>query len=87
MPCFFSSFDQFGDHLGFLNAERRGRFVHDQDLGVEIDRAADRHRLPLPAGQPGDGRMEAPEVRVEPAHDLAGLGFHLGIVDKTQRAW
>jgi hypothetical protein len=37
-------------HLrGFLDAQRRRRLVHDDDLGVPAERARDRDRLPLAA--------------------------------------
>ena len=41
--------DEVGDHRVSCDAERGGGLVHDQDAGVEVDRAGDRHRLPLPA--------------------------------------
>ncbi|MNL33299.1 hypothetical protein D3C87_1552040 [compost metagenome] len=75
--------DQFADLGGFLGAESRRRLVHDQDAGVEQDGAGDCHRLPLAAGQRLDGFLEALEVRVEPAHDLAGLGFHGHVVQRA----
>ena len=68
--------------LGRLGrAERCGRFVHDQDPGVEVDRTGDRHGLALAAGQGLDRLGEVLEVRVEPTHDLARLGLHAGVIE------
>ena len=39
---------------GLLDAEGGGRLVEDQHLGAEVDRAGDRHRLPLAAGEGAD---------------------------------
>src|SRR5258708_21426190 len=40
------------EHLpGFLDAERRARLVHDDDLGVPAPLARNSHRLTLPARQ------------------------------------
>ena len=36
---FLQLVDQLGHHPGLFHAQRRGGLVHDQDLGVEIDRA------------------------------------------------
>ena len=54
--------DQLADLRGFLRPERRRRLVHDQDAGVEMDRARDRHRLALAAGQRLHRLLEAAEV-------------------------
>ena len=43
--------DEFTDLRCLRRAERRGRLVHDEDLGVEVDGAGDGDRLALPAGQ------------------------------------
>ena len=64
-------------HLGGLGRAERGRgLVHDQDPGVEVDRAGDGDGLALAAGQRLHRLREAREVGVEPAHDLARLGLH-----------
>ena len=54
--------DQFADLRGFLRPERRRRLVHDQDAGVEVDGARDRHRLALAARQLAHRLLEAAEV-------------------------
>ena len=38
-----------------MHAERRGRLIEDQHAGAVIDRAGDRHALPLAARQRADG--------------------------------
>ena len=75
--------DEFADLRRLLRSERRRRLVHDQNAGVEQDRARDRHRLALAAGQRFDRLLEALEVRIEPAHDLARLGLHGDIVERA----
>ena len=50
-PLVLELADEVPDLGGLGRAERRGRLVHDQDLGVEVDRPGDRHRLALAAGQ------------------------------------
>ena len=75
--------DQFRHHLRLVRAKRGGRFVHDQDLGVEIDRAGDGDRLALAARKRVDRHVELAEVGVQPRHDLARLGLHLGFVHEA----
>ena len=51
--------DEVADLRGLGRSERRGRFVHDQDPGVEVDRAGDGHGLALAAGQGLDGHARS----------------------------
>ena len=74
--------DQVPDLRRLGRPERRGGLVHDQDLGVEMDRARDRHRLALAAGEGLDRDREALEVRVQAAHDLAGRVLHRRVVER-----
>ena len=78
---------QLGDELvdlgGLGRAEGGGRLVHDQDAGVEVDGAGDRHRLALPAGQPPDGGLEVGEPRVEAAHHAPRRRRHRRVVEGT----
>ena len=84
MPSSLSWRTRFAD-LGRLGRpERRGRLVHDQDPGVEVDRPGDRHGLALAAGQRLHRRLEVLEVRVEPAHDLARRGLHRRVVERAE---
>src|SRR4051812_30859155 len=46
--------DDLLDHPGLAGAERGGRLVHDQDLGLEVQRARDRDGLALAARQRAD---------------------------------
>ncbi len=75
------------EHLALLgHAERRRGLVHQDDAGVPVDRPADRHRLPLAAREPPDGRVEPVDVEVELRHrGLGGLG-HGAAVDHRQEA-
>ena len=63
--------------------ERGGRLVHDQDAGVEMDRAGDGDRLALAAGERGHRLLEAAEVGIEPPHHLARLRLHRGVVERA----
>ena len=63
--------------------ERRGRLVHDQDAGVEVDGARDGDRLALAAGERLHRLLEAAEVGVEAAHHLAALGLHRDVVERA----
>ena len=78
--------DQFADLRGFLRPERRRRFVHDQDAGVEMDGARNRHRLALAAGQLRHRLLEAAEVGIEPVHHLAAFGLHGDVIQRAIRA-
>ena len=73
--------DEVADLGGLGRAEGRGRLVHDQDPGVEVDGPGDGHRLALAARQGLDRHREAREVRVQPPHDLARLGLHARVVE------
>ncbi len=59
-------------HLAALgNAQRGGRLVHDHEARIPVERAGDRHRLALPAGQPLDGAIGIADVDLE-AREIAG---------------
>ena len=75
--------DQLGDLPGLGGAQRRRGLVHDQHAGIEIDRPRNRDRLALAAGKRFHRLLEAAEMRVEPAHHLAGLGLHGRIVERA----
>ena len=75
--------DELADLRRLGRPERRGRLVHDQDAGVEMDRARDRDRLALAAGERGHRLLEAAEVGIEPPHHLARLRLHRGVVERA----
>src|SRR5215217_4095045 len=77
--------DQLAHLRGFLWPERGGRLVHDQDAGIEQNRARDGHGLPLAARERLHRLLEAPEVWIEPAHDLASPRFHGCVVKRAER--
>ena len=54
--------DEVADLGGLGRPERRGRLVHDQDPGVEVDGPRDRDRLALAARQRLDRHLEVPEA-------------------------
>ena len=53
------------DHARLLRPERRAGLVHDQDAGVEVQRARDRHHLALAARQRTHRHADVREVRVQ----------------------
>jgi hypothetical protein len=61
-------------HLG--HRQRRRRLVHDDQLGVDVERPRDRHALPLPAGERLDPDIEVRHVDIELAQELAGPAPH-----------
>ena len=66
-----------GHHLmGFPDAERCGRLVEHQNRATFMHGAADRHRLPLTAGEIGDQRVDRGDVDVEEANHLSRLSHH-----------
>ena len=85
MPSCLQLGDQLADLRRLGRPEGGGRLVHDQDPGVEVDRPGDRDRLALAAGQRLHRRLEALEVRVQPAHDLACRGLHRRVVEGPVR--
>jgi hypothetical protein len=59
------------EHIRRLpHAQRRGRLVEDQDLGAEIDRARDGHRLTFAARQRAHRLIGRAEVDAHLAHLL-----------------
>ena len=68
-----------------MRTQRDRRFIHDQGPRVEIDRARNRHRLPLITREGRHRFRELFEVRVQPRYDLAALGLHRVFVDKSKR--
>ena len=73
-------------HLGDLpHRDRRGRLVHQHDLGVGKPGAGDRHRLSLAAGHLPD-QIARPGFRFQLGEDLSGAAIHRGIVENLERA-
>ena len=65
-------------HLALLgHAERGGRLVHDDQPRVPENRAPDRHRLTLAAGERRHRRVEPRDVEIERRHRLARRLGHL----------
>ena len=54
--------DVLQHHAGLADAEGGGRLVEDQHPGPEVDRAGDRHALPLAAGQGADRLLDVAQV-------------------------
>ena len=50
--------DEVDDLAHFGDAQRRGRLVEDDEVGVEVHRAADGDALALAAGEIADGRID-----------------------------
>ena len=69
--------DQVEHLLGLGDAQRRGRLVEDDELGVPQHRARDRHGLPLTAGQARDLLAQRPQrPHREAAQRVAGALLH-----------
>ena len=77
--------DQLADHARFFRPERGAGLVHDQDAGVEVERARDRHRLALPARQAPHRHADVLEVLVQAREHLARLGVHAQVVERAPR--
>ena len=86
MPFALELQDQLADLLRFLGAEGRGRLVHDQHAGVEVDGARDRDRLALAARERAHRRLEVAEVGIEARHHLARGRLHGVIVERAPGA-
>ena len=75
MPWSLQAADQV-EHLGDLaHADRRGRLVHQHDLGVGEPGAGDRHRLALAARHLLD-EVARPRLGLELGEQLAGARVH-----------
>ncbi len=83
MPSRLELLDEFADLRRLGGAERRRRLVHDQNAGVEMDRAGDRDRLALAARERDHRLLEAAEIGIEPPHHLARLRLHRGVVERA----
>ena len=83
MPSALSCLIELADLRRLGRPQRRGRLVHDQDLGVEMDRAGDGDRLALAAGERDHRLLEAAEIGIEPPHHLARLRLHRGVVERS----
>ena len=76
LPCDLEPVDQIQDDGAFLHAHGGQRLVEQQDLGFRIDRAGDRDRLALPAGQLGDLGIHRRDVHAHVVEVLLGLLAH-----------
>ena len=73
-------------HLGDLaHRDRRGRLVHQHDLGFRQHGAGDGHRLALAARHLLD-QVARPRLRLQLREDLAGAPVHGGVVENPERA-
>ena len=86
MPSDFSWRIRSSTLSHLAHGERRGRLVHDDELGVEGQRARDRDRLLLAAGEAGrpSGGSTA-DAGAEPVdHRLRPRRVHRGLVDDAR---
>ncbi len=69
--------------LDLAVVERRGRLVHDDELGLEADRASDGDHL---LGGDGIGIEGTPDVdvEIEASEQRAGLGLHAAAVEQAR---
>ena len=71
------------EHLGGLgDAERGGRLVEHDDLGLAEERAGDRDGLALPAGQARDGDAHDGILALSCAQQPPGLLLHRHLVER-----
>ena len=78
-------FDQGQHQLGLGDAQRGGRLVHDDQLGLLHDRLGYRDRLPLPAGQRSDRLPDRPHGRdPQVLQGLLGGQLHLDLVEQPE---
>ena len=83
-PLLAEVLDEREDLRGLHDAERRGRLVEDEDARMRDERAGDRHRLPLAAGQRADLGPRAVERRHrERGQQLARAPLHGGLVQRA----
>ena len=76
LPSSFSRAIRSRIIAALLGAHRRERLVEQQDVGVAGDRARDRDRLTLTAGQPRDRHVEPRDVDPDLVERLARLTAH-----------
>ena len=74
------------EHLaGLRDAERRGRLVEDDELGVPHDRLGDGDRLPLAAGQAGDRLADGADRRDRQVGERLGRPLlHVDLVEPAE---
>ena len=77
--------DEVEDLGDLAHRDRRGRLVHQHDLGLRQARAGDRHRLTLPARHAAH-EVARPRLRFELAEELAGALVHGARVEELERA-
>ena len=70
------------DRLDLGHGERRGRLVHDQNLGIEGGGAGDRDGLALAAGELLDLGSQPRDADLERVEHLARLGEHASAVEE-----
>ena len=71
-------------HLAALgDTERGGGLVHDHEARVPMERAGDRHGLPLSAGQPLDGAIGVADVDLEAGEIARRCVAHRALVQNA----
>ena len=66
--------DEAQDLADLGHRQGRRRLVHDDQIGVDVERAGDRDALPLPTGQRLDPDLEVGDVDVEVAQQCVRPG-------------
>ena len=69
--------------VDFLLGERRGRLVHDEDVGVVGHRLGDLDHLPVGDGEVAHFRLGV-DGDVEPVEQRLGAAAHLVVVDEAE---
>ena len=78
--------DQRQNSALLRNAERGRRFVHDHELGVPVDGAADGDRLALASRERCDRRAQPRDVKIETRHHLFRRSRHHRPIEDRQKA-
>ncbi len=77
------SFDQAQHLVRFSDAQRRRRFVQDENRTALVDGPSYSHRLSLAARQMRNGRVDGRNINIEEADHSASLGNHFAAVDHS----
>ena len=85
LPSCLQARDEVEDHRALLGAHRRQRLVEQDDVRVGVDRARDRDRLALAAGQARHGDVDARDVDADLIERLARFALHLAVGQERQR--
>src|SRR4051812_34359901 len=85
VPALAQARDEVEDDRAFLDAHRREWLVEQQDARLRVQRAGDRDRLALAAGQAQHRRVDRGDVHADVADVLLGFLAHAAVVEQPER--